>query len=180
VNAKEAIDKYKEWYTELYGVKPSEKLIETFCKMKGIDIEKIRDPERKEVAKVEDKKQHSVLINVPVVTNETTDFTNHQSEENYKALETNYHNLLAEHQEVCAIAHEQSDKIEKLEVKTDILASNLAGILKVMAKHRSLILSMPDEFKTDLLNELETAEKYVNVEGLKNGHVGSAESTEQA
>jgi hypothetical protein len=177
VNAKEAIDKYKEWYAELYGIKPSEKLIETFCKMKGIDIEKIRESERKGVAKVEETKADVLLSHTQVATNVTEHIPSHHTEENYKALETNYHNLLAEHQEVCAIAQEQSDKIEELEAKADLLAGYLAGILRAIVKHKSSILKMPDEFKDDLLNELGKAEKYV--EGLKNGNDGSTESTQQ-
>lgn len=32
------LDEYKDWYTEHYGCKPSEKLIESFLKLQGLDI----------------------------------------------------------------------------------------------------------------------------------------------
>lgn len=32
------IDDYKNWYTEHYGEKPSEKLIESFCRTNGVPL----------------------------------------------------------------------------------------------------------------------------------------------
>lgn len=71
MDGKEAIEQFKEWYFESYGVKPTEKLIETFCKMKGIDIEKIREQARKEVANVEEIKVCSVLADAPTVASDS-------------------------------------------------------------------------------------------------------------
>jgi hypothetical protein len=186
LDGKEAIIQYKNWYMEHYGVKPSEKLIETFCKLKGIDIEKVR--EREEVAKVEEgmikhsklpwkcdyfdnqetgekliiyNDEHSIAEVIQpniehYLAKENADFIV-EACNNYEALETNYNNLLAEFQEVSAIAQEQGNEIEKLEGKADTLANYLAGIIKVMAKHRHIL---PD----DVLVELAEIEKYV--EGL--------------
>ncbi|HUV84237.1 MAG TPA: hypothetical protein VMV86_00925, partial [Methanosarcinales archaeon] len=122
MDGKEAISQYKEWYIEHYGVKPTEKLIETFCKIKGIDIEQIREQTREEVVKVEEQADYkvcSVLKDVPTVATASTQIP--YTDENFRALETNYHNLLAEFQEVSAIAQEQGSEISKFEVRIDIL-----------------------------------------------------------
>lgn len=167
MDGKEAIAQFKDWYMESYGVKPTEKLIATFCKMKGIEIE------REEVTNVEEQVEYkvcSVLDDVPVVTNVTEGAINQYTEENYKALETNYHNLLAEHQEISAIALELKQVNEKFESKLDILANYLVVTMKMIKKYRR---HLPDEF----LKELGEIEKYA--EDLKNGNDTSTESTKQ-
>jgi hypothetical protein len=133
LDGKEAISQFKEWYQENYNVKPTEKLIETFCKMKGIKIE------REEVAKVEEIQVCSVLSDVPVVTNDTSGAINPHIEENYKALETNYHNLLAEHQEICAIAQEQKQTIEDDNVLIVKLSTNMGKLLNIMYYYKDLL-----------------------------------------
>jgi predicted choloylglycine hydrolase len=148
LDGKEAISQFKEWYQEFYGVKPTEKLIETFCKMKGIDIEKVREQDRKEEAKVEEIKECSVLTDVPVVTNDTTRAINTHIEENYKALETNYHNLLAEHQEICAIAQEQKQTIEDDNALIVKLSTNMGKLLNIVDYYKEL-LSPLDKGKLD-------------------------------
>lgn len=42
MNAKEAIEGYKEWYKEKFGFGPSEKLIDIFCRINGIEREEGR------------------------------------------------------------------------------------------------------------------------------------------
>jgi 4'-phosphopantetheinyl transferase EntD len=154
LDGKEAIAQYKEWYTESYGVKPTEKLIETFCKMKGIDIEKIREQDRKEVTNVEEIKECSVLADVPVVTNDTTRAINSHIEENYKALETTYQNLLAEHQEICAIAQEQKQTIEDDNALIVKLSTNIGKLLNIMDYYKDFLspsdIKMLDEIKKEV------------------------------
>jgi hypothetical protein len=125
LDSKEAIAQYKEWYFEFYGVKPTEKLIDTFCKMKGIEIER----EREEVAKVEETKlKHSklpwrleIIDDEPTIVNAdkepliagTDDAFIVEVCNNYEALETNYQNLLSDYEEICTIAQEQAKIIER-------------------------------------------------------------------
>jgi hypothetical protein len=142
LDGKEAIEQYKEWYKEKFGFPPTEKLIDRFCELRGIKIE------REEVAKVEDIKECSVLNDVPVVTNDTSIITNPHMEENYKALETNYHNLLAEHQEVSAIAQEQKQTIEDNSALIVKLSTNMGKLLKIMDYYKDL-LSPSDAAKLD-------------------------------
>jgi hypothetical protein len=137
MDGKKAIEGYKEWYCEHYNTKPTEKLIETFCRINGIEIE------RKEVAKVADYKECSVLNDVPlndvpVVTNETIREINQYTEENYKALETNYHNLFAEFQEVSAIAQEQKNEIQKCAAIIAKLSINIGKLLNIVEYYREL------------------------------------------
>lgn len=65
MDGKAAIVQYKEWYQEFYGVKPTEKLIETFCKIKGIEIEQVREQpeEENDITNAEDEimMKHSPL-----------------------------------------------------------------------------------------------------------------------
>lgn len=58
MNAKEAIEGYKEWYKEKFGFGPSEKLIDIFCRINGIEREEGRcnQNEAQPVA-VEDRKR---------------------------------------------------------------------------------------------------------------------------
>jgi hypothetical protein len=154
LDGKETIEQFKEWYFESYGVKPTEKLIETFCKMKGIEIEKIREQDRKEVTNVEEIKECSVLADVPVVTNDTSGAINPHIEENYKALETTYHNLLAEHQEVCAIAQEQKQTIEDDNALLVKLSTNIGKLLNIMNYYKDFLspsdIKMLDEIKKEV------------------------------
>jgi archaellum component FlaC len=168
LDGKEAISQFKEWYMESYGVKPTEKLIKTFCKMKGIDIEQLRELDREEVAKLDETKECSMLNNAPVVTNVTMDEVNPHAEENYKALETTYQNLLAEHQEVCAIAEEQKNYISRLEARVDILSAQIKTVIKFFNPCRH-------HLHPNSRDELVEIEKYV--EGLKDGNGTSTEVT---
>lgn len=117
MDGREAIAQYKEWYYEFYGVKPTEKLIEIFCKIKGIDIEKIREQAREEVAKVEESKEYEICSALKDVPTKSTDSTAHMAiqytEENFRALETNYNNLLSDYEEICNISQEQAKIIER-------------------------------------------------------------------
>ncbi len=148
MNAKEAIDKYKEWYTESYGVKPTEKLVETFCRINGIEVE------REEVVKVEETKEYSVLNNAQVVTNVTEHMADHHTEEDYKALEVTYQNMLAEHQEICAIAQEQKQTIEDDNVLIVKLSTNMGKLLNIMDYYKDLFspsdIGRLDEIKKEV------------------------------
>jgi succinyl-CoA synthetase beta subunit len=140
LDGKEAIAQYKEWYFEFYGVKPTEKLIETFCKMKGIDIEQVRKQAREEVAKVENQAEYkvcSVLEDVPTVTTASVQIP--YTEENFRALETNYQNLLAEFQEVSAIALEQKQTIEDDNALIVKLSINVGKMLNILDYHKDLL-----------------------------------------
>ena len=139
MDGKEAIESYKEWYLEFYNVKPTEKLIETFCKIKDIDLDKVREQVREDVAKVEETKERSVLNDVLVVTNETSGAINPYTEDNYKALETTYQNMLAEYQEVCAIAQEQKQVIENRDVLIVKLSTNMGKLLNIMDYYKDLL-----------------------------------------
>jgi hypothetical protein len=156
LDGKEAIIQYKNWYMEHYGVKPSEKLIETFCKLKGIDIEKVR--EREEVAKVEKEDEvimkHSELpwkfngneiVSIKDEKCGIAGATNIEDMEfiveacnNYEALNTNYHNLLAEFQEVSAIAQEQGNEIEKSTALVVKLSTNTGKLLNIIDYYNDL------------------------------------------
>jgi len=91
------------WY------KTHRELIDTFCKMKGIDIE--------EVAKVEEQAKYTTvygnscgtLENISTVTSQNTPIP--YSEENFRALESNYNNLLEEYEKACSVI--QALKAEK-------------------------------------------------------------------
>jgi hypothetical protein len=136
LDGKEAIEQFKEWYMESYGVKPTEKLIETFCKMKGIEIKQ----EREEVAKVENQAEYkvcSVLEDVPTVA--TADTKLPYTEENFRALETNYQNLLAEFQEVSAIAQEQKKTIEDDNALIVKLSINIGKLLNIVDYYKDLL-----------------------------------------
>jgi hypothetical protein len=154
LDGKEAISQFKDWYIEFYGVKPTEKLIETFCKMKGIDIEKIREQDRKEVAKVDEIKASGVLNNAQVVTNDTSGVINPHIEENYKALETTYQNLLAEHQEVCAIAQEQKQTIEDDNALIVKLSTNIGKLLNIMDYYKDLLSPLDVEKLKEIKREV--------------------------
>jgi molecular chaperone GrpE (heat shock protein) len=133
LDGKEAIEQFKEWYMESYGVKPTEKLIETFCKMKGIDIEKVMEQDRKEVVKVEEPKDYeacSILKDIPTVA--TADSHIPYSEANFRALDTNYQNLLAEFQEISAIAQEQRKTIEDDNALIVKLSTNIGKLLNIL------------------------------------------------
>jgi hypothetical protein len=139
LDGKEAIAQYKEWYMENYGVKPTEKLIETFCKIKGIDIEQIREQTRKEVAKVEEQAEYkvcSVLEDVPTVATASTQIS--YTEDNFRALETNYHNLLAEFQEVSAIAQFREGEIEELSALVAKQSINIGKLLNILDYYKDM------------------------------------------
>lgn len=148
MDGREAISEYKEWYIESYGVKPTEKLIETFCKMKGIDIEQVRKQDREEVAMVEEVKELSSDTDLTAHT------ANQHTEENFKALETNYHNLLAEFQEVSAIAQEQGNEIYTLAKHLTKATSDVKTLLDMLKPYRDMMSAM------DFV-KLQEIEKYV-------------------
>jgi uncharacterized protein YfeS len=136
LDGKERIEQFKEWYQEFYGVKPTEKLIETFCKMKGIEIKQ----EREEVAKVEEKAEYkvcSVSEDVPTVATASTQIP--YTEENFRALETNYQNLLADYEEVSAIAQEQKQTIEDDNALIVKLSTNIGKLLNILDYHKDLL-----------------------------------------
>jgi hypothetical protein len=149
LDGKEAIEQFKDWYMESYGVKPTEKLVETFCKMKGIDIEKVMEQDRKEVVKVEEPKDYeacSILKDIPTVA--TADSHIPYSEANFRALDTNYQNLLADHEEVSAIAQEQKQTIEDDNVLIVKLSTNIGKLLNIMDYYKDL-LSPSDKGKLE-------------------------------
>jgi hypothetical protein len=167
LDGKEAIEQFKEWYMESYGVKPTEKLIETFCKMKGIDIEQVKEQNRKEVAKVEEQAEYkvcSVLQDVPTVATASTQIP--FTEENFRALETNYQNLLADYEEVSAIAQAKDREISILVKHLTKATSDIKALLNMIKPYRDMLSAM--DFKA--LQEIEK-----DVEDLKNGN-GSTES----
>jgi DNA primase catalytic subunit len=156
LDGKEAIAQYKEWYMESYGVKPTEKLIETFCKINGIDIEQVREQNRKEVAKVEEQAEYkvcSVLEDVPTVTTASTQIP--YTEDNFRALETNYHNMLAEFQEVSAIAQEQGNEIEKFISLTKKLSVNIVKLLEIMGYYKDLLSPTDASKLQEIVKEIE-------------------------
>jgi hypothetical protein len=67
---------------------------------------------------------------------------------NYKALETNYHNLLAEFQEVSAISQEQKQTIEDDGALIVKLSTNIGKLLNMMDYYKDL-LSPSDIGKLD-------------------------------
>ena len=157
MDGKEAIAQYKEWYQEFYGIKPTEKLIDTFCRMKGID--------REEVTKVEENKmKHSELpwkidkVNdLWILSSEESEYVERgyfpvaqpieesdaefivEACNNYEALETNYHNLLAEFQEVSAIAQEQKQTIEDGNALIVKLSINMGKLLNILDYYKDLL-----------------------------------------
>ena len=134
LDGKEAIAQYKEWYKERYGFAPTEKLIDKFCKINSIDIE------REEVAKVEEQAEYkicSMLEDVPTVATANSQIS--YAEENFRALETNHHNLLAEFQEVSAIAQEQGNEIEKLTAHVAKLSMNIGKLLNILDYYKDLL-----------------------------------------
>jgi hypothetical protein len=133
LDGNEEVEGYKDWYKEKFGFPPTEKLINRFCEIRGIKMK------REEVTKVEEIKQCSVLNDVPVVTNDTSSVINPNMGENYKALETTYQNLLAEHQEVCAIALEQKQTIEADNALIVKLSTNMGKLLNIVDYHKDLM-----------------------------------------
>lgn len=170
MDGKEAIEQYKDWYHENYNRKPTEKLVETFCKIKGIDIEQIREQPREEVAKVEEATEYKVcsaLDDVPTVASGGTEKLEY-TEDNFRALETNYHNLLAEFQEVSAIAQEQGNEIEKLTALVAKLSANIGTLLNILDYYK-------DMFSPSDISKLQEIVK--EVEGMKNGNNNCSESS---
>lgn len=168
MNGKEAIAQYKDWHKERYGFGPTEKLIDKFCEINDIDIERIRKQAREEVTKVEDDSivKHSKLPWRVEKYNPCGDELDNQiricDEEgrtishalyceqsnyeyiveacnNYEALETNYQNLLAEHQEICAIAQEQKQTIEDGNALIAKLSINVGKLLNILDYYKDLL-----------------------------------------
>jgi archaellum component FlaC len=162
LDGKEAIAQYKEWYFEFYGVKPTEKLIETFCKIKGIDIEQVREQNR-EATKVEEGNEgmmkHSELpwkverhgvfksqiidTNGKVIANDvdsgmTADYIVEVCN-NYEALNTNYQNLLGEFEEVSSIAKFRSEEIEELSAMVAKMSTNIGKLLNILDYYKDLL-----------------------------------------
>lgn len=67
---------------------------------------------------------------------------------NYEALQANYHNLLAEHQEVCAIAQEQKQTIEDDNALITKLSANIGKLLNIVDYYKDF-LSPSDAGKVD-------------------------------
>lgn len=95
------VAEFKDWYKKQYSIEPSEKLVDRFCQINGIE-------QKEEKAMIE---PCSILKDVPTITTNTTAPV--QQADNYKLLETNYNNLLAEFEEISAIASEQNMEIDE-------------------------------------------------------------------
>lgn len=160
MEGRESISQYKDWYKEKYGFGPTEKLIDRFCKLNDIDIE------REEVVKVEDAEKYevcSILKDTATVTSAGTEpiaiFP--YTEANFRALETNYQNLLGEFEDVCAISHLKDKKNVELIEKINVLVSGYETVIELIVE------PFKDQLQPDNLEELAKVERYL--EGCKNG-----------
>lgn len=159
MEAKEAILQYKDWYKERYGFAPTEKLIDKFCKLNSIEIK------QEEVAKVEEAEKYkicSILKDVATVTNAGTEpiATIPYTEANFRALETNYQNLLGEYEEVCAVTKLKDKENDVLIAREDVLVASIEAIIVVLVV---LVEPFKDQMQPENLEELAKVERYLEL-----------------
>ncbi len=131
----------------------------------------IKNPYDNDIAREEVAKAEVEVCSTATVTSAETEpilKALPYTEANFRALETNYQNLLGEYEDMCAVTKMKDKENDALTAKVHVLIPMLETVI------RFLIEPFKEQLPSDTLEELANVERYL--EGCKNEYSSCSKS----